>query len=74
MQVKIVGICQNGKDTHVRSLTVYARDDSMEEKARLNIPREQGRKEKGGSLKREVNGVERGWIMEAYGIGNPKLG
>ncbi len=78
VQVRIVENHQNGKDTHVRGLKVYARD----EKVRGGISGldtlgglgEKTRKKKKASEDGEAfEGAERGWLTEPDWMGEPEL-
>lgn len=75
IQVKIIENHQNGKDTHVRGLKVYARDDRI---GRGGFPSMNGfnMAESHPLLKRELgaqNGEERGWLLEPEWMGEPEL-
>ncbi len=75
VQVRIVENHQNGKDTHVRGLKVFARDD----RARGGLGGlglgEEGRAGKSRALvaKGQTNGTERGWLLEPDWMGEPEL-
>jgi hypothetical protein len=76
VQVRIVENHQNGKDTHVRGLKVYARD----ERARgglgaLNTLSEETveKRSKGAVAKGHANGVDRGYLIEPDWMGDPEL-
>jgi anaphase-promoting complex subunit 10 len=65
---------QNGKDTHVRGLKVYARD----ERARgmlgdLDLGHEETDKRKIVVSRADSNGLERGWVVEPEWMGEPEL-
>lgn len=75
VQVRIVENHQNGKDTHVRGLKIYARDDRVrgamgmdnlrdeEEKGKARVPTGAG----------QTNGMERTWLLEPDWMGDPEL-
>lgn len=72
VQVKIVENHQNGKDTHVRGLKVYARD----ERARGNISMladNEGRPSKALVVKGDTPSTERVWLVEPEWMGDPEL-
>ena len=70
IQVKIVENHQNGKDTHVRGLKVYTKDERI---GRGGFPALTGTEEKREvETKREV-GVERTWLLEPAWMGEPEL-
>ncbi|KAG4434694.1 hypothetical protein IFR05_009804 [Cadophora sp. M221] len=71
VQVRIVENHQNGKDTHVRGLKIYARDD----RARAGIGGLLGDEamEKKSVLKGQGNGMERSWLVEPDWMGEPEL-
>ncbi|TVY37679.1 Anaphase-promoting complex subunit [Lachnellula occidentalis] len=72
VQVKIVENHQNGKDTHVRGLKVYARDERA--RGALGIlPDGEGRKSKAVVLKGEASNVDRVWLVEPDWMGEPEL-
>lgn len=62
---------QNGKDTHVRGLKVYARDERAGRHS-SGMLKGFGRKK---AVKRELETqtVEGGWIMEPEWMGEPEL-
>ncbi|KAK0121691.1 anaphase promoting complex subunit doc1 [Cadophora gregata] len=71
VQVRIVENHQNGKDTHVRGLKIYARDD----RARAGLGGLLGDElaDKKTSLKVQGNGMERTWLIEPDWMGEPEL-
>ena len=71
LQVKVVENHQNGKDTHVRGLKVYARDERV---GRAGLGLLGGEREE-GAKKRDsrANGLERSWIVEPDWMGEPEL-
>ncbi|KAE8446245.1 hypothetical protein EG329_012331 [Mollisiaceae sp. DMI_Dod_QoI] len=76
VQVRIVENHQNGKDTHVRGLKIYAKDD----KARgtlgldsLRVEVEGKGKAKSTPAKGQANGKERTWLLEPDWMGEPEL-
>lgn len=62
---------QNGKDTHVRGLKIYARDD----RARVGLGGLLGDEvtEKKAAVKGPGNGMERTWLIEPDWMGEPEL-
>ena len=75
VQVKIIENHQNGKDTHVRGLKVYARDDRI---GRGGFPALNGfdKVESDPPLRREFGthvGEERGWLLEPEWMAEPQL-
>jgi anaphase-promoting complex subunit 10 len=72
VQVKIVENHQNGKDTHMRGLKVYAHD----ERARGGLgmlPDDEARKSRAVVLKGESPSTERQWLVEPDWMGEPEL-
>lgn len=73
VQVKIVENHQNGKDTHVRGLKIYARDD----KASRGLGGLMGEKpvESPGrpALLKQATSIERTWLVEPAWMGEPEL-
>lgn len=78
VQVKVVENHQNGKDTHVRGLKIFARDErvrrGVSEREVLEVVGK-GRKEE--RERRSVGGLgeggERGWLVEEDWMGEPEL-
>lgn len=62
---------QNGKDTHVRGLKIYARDD----RARAGLGGLLGDEpvDKQTFVKAHGNGIERSWLIEPDWMGEPEL-
>ncbi|TVY17253.1 Anaphase-promoting complex subunit 10 [Lachnellula arida] len=72
VQVKIVENHQNGKDTHVRGLKVYARDERA--RGALGIlPDGERRKSRAVVLKGESPNTEKIWLVEPDWMGEPEL-
>ncbi|TVY85898.1 Anaphase-promoting complex subunit [Lachnellula willkommii] len=72
VQVKIVENHQNGKDTHVRGLKVYARDERA--RGALGIlPDGERRKSRAVVLKGESPNTEKVWLVEPDWMGEPEL-
>jgi len=71
VQVRIVENHQNGKDTHVRGLKIYARDD----RARAGLGGLLGDEpvDKQSYAKAQGNGIERSWLVEPDWMGEPEL-
>jgi anaphase-promoting complex subunit 10 len=69
LQVKVVENHQNGKDTHVRGLKVYARDEKVG-RAGLGILGAGEREEIGGD---RANVLERSWLLEPEWMGDVEL-
>ncbi|KAL2075929.1 hypothetical protein VTL71DRAFT_872 [Oculimacula yallundae] len=71
VQVRIVENHQNGKDTHVRGLKIYARDD----KARAGLGGLLGDevREMKSAMKSVGSATERGWLVEPDWMGEPEL-
>lgn len=76
VQVRIVENHQNGKDTHVRGLKIYARDDRARGTLGLDSLRDEveGKgKAKSTPGKGQANGKERTWLVEPDWMGDPEL-
>ncbi|KAF4618359.1 hypothetical protein G7Y89_g14943 [Cudoniella acicularis] len=71
VQVKIVENHQNGKDTHVRGLKVFARDERA--KTGLSLLGDQGEKKTKAAQKGQTGGLERTWLIEPDWMGDPEL-
>jgi len=75
VQVKVVENHQNGKDTHIRGLKIYAKDERVEP-ATMDVlgvgDDEEGVEEDLGSRKR-TRKVEKGFIREPDWMGEPEL-
>ncbi|XMA15597.1 hypothetical protein WAI453_008388 [Rhynchosporium graminicola] len=71
VQVRIVENHQNGKDTHVRGLKIYARDD----RARAGLGGLLGdeKMEMKAFGKAQGPGMERSWLVEPDWMGEPEL-
>ena len=77
VQVRVVENHQNGKDTHVRGLKIYARDErvrggikDVDAMDALNM----GKPKKGKNKEKdEVSDMEGGWLMEPDWMGEPEL-
>jgi len=73
VQVKITENHQNGKDTHVRGLKVYARDERLGRGAFPLLKALERKIDEGdGGVKKEA-GMERGWLLEPDWMGEPEL-
>jgi hypothetical protein len=68
---------QNGKDTHVRGLKIYARDDRARVMGALDSLRDDVLEGKGKARaspsKTQSNGMERTWLLEPDWIDEPEL-
>lgn len=75
VQVRVVENHQNGKDTHVRGLKVYARDDRTRGMlGELELGEEEiERKSRAIVAKGDTNGLERGWVVGPEWMGEPEL-
>jgi anaphase-promoting complex subunit 10 len=77
VQVRVVENHQNGKDTHVRGLKVYARDErvrgGISEMEALDALGKKRRKGKGKLDRDEVGELEGGWLVEPDWMGEPEL-
>lgn len=76
VQVKIIENHQNGKDTHVRGLKIYARDDRIRGTMGLDVLEDEIAEGNGKSKARaaQVNGgMERTWLIEPDWMGEPEL-
>ena len=78
VQVRIVENHQNGKDTHVRGLKVYARDEKVRGGiAGLDVlgglSEKTKRKKKGSEDAEVLEGAERGWLTEPDWMGELEL-
>ncbi|KAF8852249.1 anaphase-promoting complex, subunit 10 [Acephala macrosclerotiorum] len=78
VQVRIVENHQNGKDTHVRGLKIYARDDRARGTlGALDSLRDEVLEGKGKARvspsKPQPNGMERTWLLEPDWMGDPEL-
>lgn len=75
VQVRIVENHQNGKDTHVRGLKVFARDDRV--RGGFGGMMGEGKRGKRGVEKVEKveggKGVERAWLVEPEWMGEAEL-
>ena len=71
MQVKIIENHQNGKDTHVRGLKIYARDERIGRAVADVLGEEEVRKSKAVLKKSEKS--ERAFLMEPDWMGEPEL-
>jgi len=72
VQVKIVENHQNGKDTHVRGLKVYARDDKIRSGFGV-LELSEGTVERKGKSRAETNAVDGGFLAEPDWMGEPEL-
>ncbi|TVY82542.1 Anaphase-promoting complex subunit [Lachnellula suecica] len=74
VQVKIVENHQNGKDTHVRGLKVYARDERARGSLGI-LPESEGRRSKAivVSEEGELPSTDRVWLIEPDWMGDPEL-
>jgi anaphase-promoting complex subunit 10 len=74
VQVRIVENHQNGKDTHVRGLKVYARDERVRGMlGDLAIGEEETERKSKVVVRAETNGLERGWVIEPDWMGEAEL-
>ncbi|KAG9243429.1 anaphase-promoting complex, subunit 10-domain-containing protein [Calycina marina] len=72
VQVKVLENHQNGKDTHVRGLKIYGRDDRLG-RGRISTLNGFGKEENGEiQVKRDLK-TEKGYILEPYWMGAPEL-
>ena len=71
MQVKVVENHQNGKDTHVRGLKIYARDERVGRGVAGVLGEEEQRKSK--AIVRKSERGERGFIVEPDWMSEPEL-
>ncbi|KAG0649015.1 Cyclosome subunit 10 [Hyphodiscus hymeniophilus] len=71
VQVKIMENHQNGKDTHVRGLKIYARDERVGRGVTDILGIEEARKSK--AIVRQSEKLERGCLMEPDWMGEPEL-
>jgi anaphase-promoting complex subunit 10 len=72
VQVRVMENHQNGKDTHVRGLKIYARDERMRG-APGNL---EGLDKLEGTdifVTPHINGAERGWLIEPEWMGDSLL-
>jgi anaphase-promoting complex subunit 10 len=75
VQVKVVENHQNGKDTHIRGLKIYAKDERVEPTTMDvlgSVDEEEGVEEDLGIRKR-TRKVEKGFIKEPDWMGEPEL-
>jgi len=70
VQVKIVENHQNGKDTHVRGLKVYARDERAGRGGMGVLEEVEGNKPR---PKPQLQGADRIWMTEPDWMGEPEL-
>jgi anaphase-promoting complex subunit 10 len=64
---------QNGKDTHVRGLKIYARDERVRGiLGDLDLGHKETEKRK-VVMRAESSGLERGWVVEPDLRGEPEL-
>ena len=73
VQVRVVENHQNGKDTHVRGLKVYARDERVRGMLGDLDMGEEIEKQSKLVVRTETNGLERGWVVEPDWMGDPEL-
>lgn len=76
VQVRIMENHQNGKDTHVRGLKIYARDErAMGALGGLDslVKQEPRRKTKETVITQKTSGGERTWLVEPEWMGEPEL-
>ena len=74
VQVKVVENHQNGKDTHVRGLKVYARDERVRGMlGNLSLGEEEETEKSKVIVRADTNGLERGWVIEPEWMGEPEL-
>jgi len=72
VQIKVVENHQNGKDTHVRGLKVYAKDERMG-RGGLGILEIDEGKTAAKLRAMQAGGAEREWIVEPEWMGEPEL-
>jgi len=72
VQVKIVENHQNGKDTHVRGLKVYARDDRIRNGFGM-VGLNERTMERKGKARADTDGVGGGFLTEPDWMGEPEL-
>ena len=79
VQVRVVENHQNGKDTHVRGLKIYAKDERVKggisEKEALTTLQEIGSKKaaKKKADEKAPAGGDSGWLVEEDWMGEPEL-
>jgi anaphase-promoting complex subunit 10 len=77
VQVKIIENHQNGKDTHVRGLKIYARDDRIRGTSGLDNLEDDIIEGNGKAKTRTIipqgGGMERTWLLEPDWMGEPEL-
>jgi hypothetical protein len=77
VQVKVVENHQNGKDTHVRGLKIFARDERVRrglgEKEVLEVVGRRKIKKEKDHEEESVTGGEKGWLVEEDWMGEPEL-
>lgn len=77
VQVKIIENHQNGKDTHVRGLKIYARDDRIRGTMGLDVLEDEiivgNGKAKARAAIVNGGGMERTWLIEPDWMGEPEL-
>jgi anaphase-promoting complex subunit 10 len=74
VQVKVVENHQNGKDTHIRGLKIYAKDERVEPATMDvlgSVDDEEGVEEELG--RKRSRKVEKGFIKEPDWMGEPEL-
>ena len=69
--MKVVENHQNGKDTHVRGLKVYARDERVRGVIPLDLGGEEIAKKSRAVARTDV--LERGWVVEPDWMGEAEL-
>ena len=71
MQVKVIENHQNGKDTHVRGLKIYARDERVGRGVADVLGDEELRRSKAATRKNEK--LESGFLVEPDWMGEAEL-
>jgi len=75
VQVRVVENHQNGKDTHVRGLKVFARDEKI--RGALDVmdlgQEVKTKKSRVSDLPIRLNGADRGFLIEPSWMGDPEL-
>ncbi|KAM3067341.1 hypothetical protein ACMFMG_005299 [Clarireedia jacksonii] len=75
VQVKVVENHQNGKDTHIRGLKIYAKDERVEPAPMdvLGVGDDEGDVEEDFGSRKRTSKVEKGFIKEPDWMGEPEL-
>ncbi|KAL3424162.1 anaphase-promoting complex subunit 10 [Phlyctema vagabunda] len=72
VQVKVVENHQNGKDTHLRGLKVYAKDEKLGRSGLSMLP-EKERHPSRTPTQKKTQSLERDWLIEPDWMGEPEL-